>query len=393
MLLNHRVPTKHQRISVCLVAHNAYGAISGGRSGFIGGVEWQTAVLARFLSEQGHRVTVLTWDEGGGAKEHISGVRVLKICRADAGMPGLRFFVPKWTSLTAALAKADADVYFHNCSECVTGQVALWCKSHGRAFVFSLASNADCIPQLPEMRSMHERILYRIGLRRASHIIAQTVSQQRQLREGWGLDAEVIPMACPGPEGSDLGPRSCSRGRVLWVGRVCAVKRVEAFLDLAVECPDLIFDIVGPFGDDPYSFGIRSRAALIPNVVVHGRVTKQQIAQYYRDATVLCCTSRYEGFPNTFLEAWSYGVPVVSTFDPDSIIVRYGLGAYAERPADLREPLRRLLRDKAAYEAMSRRVRHYYEQNHTPELVLPRFECALQRVARHADHCACVPST
>ena len=32
--------------------------------------------------------------------------------------------------------RANADVYYHNCCEAETGEVALWCKSHRKKFVF-----------------------------------------------------------------------------------------------------------------------------------------------------------------------------------------------------------------------------------------------------------------
>src|SRR5690606_9209653 len=97
--------------SVCIVSHNALGAIRGGDSGFIGGVEWQTALLARELARRGHRTTLLTWHDGGADEELIDGVRVIKICAPRAGLPGLRFFHPKWSELIRAMRVADADVY------------------------------------------------------------------------------------------------------------------------------------------------------------------------------------------------------------------------------------------------------------------------------------------
>ena len=48
----------------------------------------------------------------GGPEDgvEIDGVRVFKMCRRDAGLPGLRFLWPRWTSLNTGLRYADADV-------------------------------------------------------------------------------------------------------------------------------------------------------------------------------------------------------------------------------------------------------------------------------------------
>src|SRR5262249_50322499 len=46
--------------SICIVAHFAYGALLGGRTGHVGGVERQTTLLARRLAERGHPTTLVT---------------------------------------------------------------------------------------------------------------------------------------------------------------------------------------------------------------------------------------------------------------------------------------------------------------------------------------------
>ena len=127
-----QIETLGQAGRICIVSHNGYGAISGAREGFIGGVEWQTALLARWLASRGHSVSLVTWDEGGPVEETIDGVRIVKICKQKAGLPGIRFFYPKWSGLLAALRTADAEAYYHNCGECVTGQIALWCRRNHR---------------------------------------------------------------------------------------------------------------------------------------------------------------------------------------------------------------------------------------------------------------------
>ena len=80
--------------SICIIAHNAYGAMRGGLSGHIGGAEHQTALLARWLAERGYPTSLLTWDEGQSDETVIAGVRIIRICGAEAGIPGLRFIHP-----------------------------------------------------------------------------------------------------------------------------------------------------------------------------------------------------------------------------------------------------------------------------------------------------------
>jgi len=84
--------------SICIVAHFAFGAMAGGDRGHTGGVERQTSIMARWLAGQGHMVSMVTWDEGQADDSLIEGVRLIKLCRQDEGLPGIRFFHPRWTS-------------------------------------------------------------------------------------------------------------------------------------------------------------------------------------------------------------------------------------------------------------------------------------------------------
>ncbi|MGA2748450.1 MAG: glycosyltransferase family 4 protein [Verrucomicrobiota bacterium] len=372
-------------ISLCIVSHNAYGAISGSLTGHIGGVEWQTSMLAKWLADKGYRATLLTWDEGGPPEEMIQGVRVIKLCKHNAGLTGLRFFHPKWSSLLRAMRQANADLYYQNGSECTTGQVALWCQRHHKPFVFTLASDADCNPALPEL-SKHERMLYRLGLKMADRRVAQTLTQANRLRDVFAASSVVIPMPCPEPPAKHLQPPLVGARRVLWIGRICPVKRPDRLLDLAALCPELAFDLVGPFLEEQSSNDVRARAKKMSNLTLHGGMPRERVHEFYDCASLLCCTSEYEGFPNTFLEAWSHGLPVVSTFDPDGVIAKHNLGIVARDIPEMRSAIYSLLGSPARFQECSRNARRYFIENHQAETVLPRFESLFLDTLRQCNN-------
>jgi glycosyltransferase involved in cell wall biosynthesis len=186
-------------------------------------------------------------------------------------------------------------------------------------------------------------------------------------------------MPCEGPSESEFVPPSWEGGgRVLWVGRICPIKRPDRLLEVAEACPGVAFDVVGPLGDDSYSADIAARATGRPNVTLHGRASRAEMDAYYRQASVVLCTSDREGFPNTFIEAWSHGVPVVSTHDPDGTIARLGLGKVAAPVARaLAASLREMLGSREAWARASSAARQYYLRNHTVDSVMERFEAEL----------------
>lgn len=377
-MMGDKIPPYQKRLNICIVSHNAYGAITGGEKGHAGGVERQTSLIARWLASRGHRVSLLTWNEGGPGEEIIDNVRIIKMCRQDEGIPGFRFFYPRWTSLIWAMKRADAHLYYQNCAEYVTGQVALWCRHHRRRFVYSVASTPDCDPNLPTMRKIRERVLYRYGLRHADQIIVQTKIQQRMLLEGFGLPSIVLPMPCPGPSEKEYKPPlppDRGRCRVLWVGRICRQKNLELLLEVAKAISKVGFDVVGKTDlDDAYLRKVLTLASSLPNVKVHGMVPRDRMVEMYRNASILCCTSLFEGFPNTFLEAWSHGLPIVSTVDPDNLIATRNLGIFSKDKDELISGIKTVLESPSLWQVMSDNARRYYTENHTLDQAMKRFE-------------------
>jgi glycosyltransferase involved in cell wall biosynthesis len=185
-------------------------------------------------------------------------------------------------------------------------------------------------------------------------------------------------MPCTGPTESEFeAPSSPTKGnaKVVWVGRIAKVKRLELLLEVAGRLPGVSFEIAGPRDSErEYFESLMSIASKLPNVTLLGQVQRSKMAEVYKSASLLCCTSHFEGFPNTFIEAWSHGIPVISTVDPDDLISRYNLGIVAHDAQQITDGIRKLIELPRFWVAASGNSRKYYVQNHALDAAMARFE-------------------
>ncbi len=349
---------------------------------YLGGIETQLATLAKGLAAQGCGVSVITFDHGQSGDLVIEGVRVLKSHAPEGGVPLLRTLHPRTTGLFRAMKEAAADVYLQMGAGIETGQTALACRLLGRPFVFCLASDANFGAHLTAGRWGLEGRGYLAGLRQADRIIAQTPNQREGLRRATGLDSHIIPMAVVPPAAPERSPQD-GRPHVLWVGRITPGKRLDWLLEAARHCPEVIFDIVGtPNQQSEHAVRLMEEARQLPNAVVHGRAPASVLAGLYRQAALLCCTSELEGFPTTFLEAWSCGLPVLTTFDPAGVVATHGLGEVAADLPDFIARLQRLLAAPESLAPLAAAAGRHFEANHSVEAVCRQFRQMLERAVR-----------
>jgi len=374
--------------SICFVALNAYNVISSQNTlEHTGGAEVQQLRIAGWLVYKGYSVSFVTLDHGQPDDINIRGIKIYKAYAKEDGIRGLRFVYPRWSGLWSAMARADADVYYQRCAGNETGQVALWCYLHRRRFIFAAASDPDCESSLCALKSWREKALYGIGLKLANVVIVQTTNQQNLMWQNMRIDTVLVRncgwniatgSSCEQPPNIAIGPI-----HVLWVGRISEEKRFEWLLDVAEKCPEITFDVVGaPNTTCGYASLLTKRATAIPNVKMHGQIPYGEMVGYYQRCSVLCCTSAYEGFPNTFLEACSLGMPIVSTFDPDDVIVSNGLGLVAQDVEGIVACLKKLIQSAEMWSKASKVAKQYYLDNHTPDKCLPKLERLLLRVSR-----------
>jgi glycosyltransferase involved in cell wall biosynthesis len=351
---------------ICIVGLDSYGMLTGDAGKYVGGEAVQHVLLARAWRDLGCDVSMIVYDEGDGSMpREVDGIRVVPAYVRTAGIPGLRFFHPRASKLVAAMIAADAEIYYQSPAGANTGITAWFCRMTGRKFLFRVASDSDVEKEHGRIRFARDRMLYDFGLKRADAIAVQTDFQAQQLRQNHGLEGTVINMLVEPP-----ARRATPLAKdidVLWVSNLRPLKRPELALELARQLPDIHFTLAGgpmPRGRT-YFDDVAAAAARLPNVTMLGAVAYADTGALFDRAKLLLNTSSVEGFPNTFLQAWIRGVPVVSFFDPDGLVQRLQLGRIATSMDDMRESLRSLIDVQTYRENLGRRARDYAAREYT----------------------------
>ena len=366
---------------ICFVAPHAWPVLSGSREiTFVGGAEVQQCLIARGLAGRGYAVSMLCLDYGQPEMVEIDGIRVHSLYRPSAGIPILRFLHPRLSSLWRGMRTVDADIYYQRGSDMHTGIVAAFSHRYRKQSVFASASNADFYPDKPWIRYRRDKWLFEYGLQRVGAIVAQNPMQQQLCRQNYGRDATLI-RSC----GPITSAKADPHGDMLWVGTIKPIKSPERLIELARKLPECRFTMIGgPDGSDTesrrYYDSIRSQAALLPNLTFAGFVHPADVEPYFGRARLFINTSDTEGFPNTFLQAWSRGIPTLSIFDTGSLEDDQPVCATAPSLDGLVELARTLSYDDVLWQAFGERCRQHYLRLHSLPIVLDTYERLFQNL-------------
>lgn len=294
-----------------------------------GGAERVTSILANKFSEFKIEVIVIVLKPVSSQSYTLAdGVKVVNMFEEPFEKPGssLVFNLRRITLLRRLIKKLSPQVLYTMMVDAnVIGSIAL------------LGSDVPCVISERNDPSQFKvgrpwNILRKVAYGFSHSAVAQTVQAQRWLDQHTRAKRVVVipnPVEFPllnarphveVPENTDP--------MILCVGRLCSQKQfehlVEAISQLTNEFPNWWVAILGE-GVDRGSlqakilhYGLENKIKLI------GRVGN--IGDWYKSASMFVMTSRYEGYPNSLVEAMVSGVPVVSYDCPSgpAEVIRHG---------------------------------------------------------------------
>lgn len=342
---------------------------SGG-SGSAGGAELQTTMLARGLAERGLATAHIVFGVEDPVDMPDTGLELVFRARFATGRgAGLREAVAIWRSFAAA----DAAAYVVRTSGAHLVPAAAFCRLRRRKLIFSASNDLDFDLRRPG-RSPRRLRAYAAAVRRVDRLVVQTEQQRDLARSTFPeLDPVLIPSFSQPAERATADPE-----HFLWSDRLVDYKHPERVLDLAAAVPEASFRLIGvETTESPPELiaRVRERAERLPNVELLGILPRERLLAELERATALVTTSEVEGMPNTFLEAWARGIPVLSlTVDPDGRVARHEAGIVAggsdERFA---EGARRLWADRDLRDRLGANGRAFVGERHSAAAVADRW--------------------
>lgn len=253
-----------------------------------------------------------------------------------------------------------------------TAAAAFYACRTGCKMVFHIAHDDDVRPyvkrnKVSDLPSLLDKRVNEYGLRRAGSIVAQTQRQAALLWEHYELRASaVIGNFHPEPYEAVVKRDPV---KVVWIANFKTAKQPECFVDLVDRLQgrqDIQFHMIGRPGDPRLYAALHKRIAALPNLRYHGELPIDRVNEILASSHIFVNTSRAEGFPNTFIQAWMREVPVVSlSVDPDDALVTHGLGFRSGAPTSLKEDVLRLVDQSHLRIEMGRRARAYALERHS----------------------------
>lgn len=270
--------------------------------------------------------------------------------------------------LLRILRQIRPDTIYHQVGSAYTGVAAYYCSRNACKLVWHIASDIDVIrsrPSVLEPFKYLDKQMLEYGLRKADVIVAQTENQAAMLQQNYGQRVTTIVRNFhPAPSEKICKP---DRVEVLWVANLKLVKQPEVFIRLArdLSSSDARFTVIGGLqGSEAWKAGMVAEMAATANLEYAGTLTQDEVNARLASGHILVNTSKYEGFSNTFIQAWMREVPVVAlNVNPDGSFDDDDLGYCADgNYQTLVSQVRSLISDDHTRELIGARARRHAQQ-------------------------------
>ena len=338
-----------KKICFITVAHPMYG---------IGGAELQTYYYAKEFARQGWEVTFFTFTRNKVLHSFDnSHIQVVECQRSS-------LFILTWVRSFLSFYRIDSDIFFVRHQNFLLGLAGLFCWIKNRILIWSTMHDESCgrAPNrnvnmvnspVKKAKLSIENLIFRYGVRQSRLILSQNIVQANIILDHHERESLIMYNSHP----VDMKISSRNADKVIFVATMKEFKQPEIFCRIADELKpnNYQFDIIGRNYTDHQQASKLLEIMKISGCNYLGLKSPKEVNEHISKSKILINTSSSEGFPNTFVQAWINGVPVISlNVDPDDIIKERKLGFVCHGDIELCiRKIEILLKDKAVWNEIS----------------------------------------
>jgi glycosyltransferase involved in cell wall biosynthesis len=361
---------------------DAYPLFNPSCRGVIGGAEVDLYFLSRELAKKkSYRVRFFVGDYGQPDVEVIDRVTLVKLKYSDLSK------FDKWYHRILRRIYIIKELFFDASHVLITktasdtlGFMILINKFLKRKNVlFKFGSDIDADPEFWRGKNLLLYLFYKYSIRFVDYVICQTEAQQKLLDSRLYKKSLVIKNGFPIEKNRDAG----NKEHILWVSRYDYMKRPEIFIKLARSLPQERFLMVMP-GSGEAKNTILSEIQKTENLTLIDNIPFRLMQDYFDRAKCFVNTSKFEGFPNTFIQACLGSTPILSfSVNPDNFINEYSLGCFSHgSPEKAVDFIKSLDEDKILY--YGNNALRYATENHDLKNIVTQYEKLINTLV-HTD--------
>ena len=336
----------------------------------VGGSEYQSYLLAEYAIASGMDVHYIFIDQGGPFENRLGielhplnknpfpktfGSTIFLYARQIIRL--LRSIQPTIVYVKGGYSWAGIATYFARRNRC---------KS-----ILHIGSEKDIIhspmySMLTKPFDILNQKMIEFAIHHSMTVITQAKYQVELLQKYYDRNSEVILQMQPEPE------EPLDKGKpltIVWVANIKPLKQPNMFIQLARELQyyeNVRFVMIGRPSSDKYQHKLDSEIQALKNLEYIGEQTIDRVNEILSKYHIFVNTSTYEGFPNTFVQAWMRKVPVVSMLvDPDDILKTRKIGYFSGSFEQMVKDVRGLIENATLRYDMGKRAREYALENHS----------------------------
>ncbi|SDQ00396.1 Glycosyltransferase involved in cell wall bisynthesis [Mucilaginibacter sp. OK268] len=307
------------------------------------GIANHFSILANTLAQQGHRVVVLHVRPSYGDNDNIRSQQVtplITVLTYPITLPAYfhKLFKNKWAVLDFLLKLRCMLTTFKNLNSIIKEYQLdiIETTNYYSLCYFNLLTKKPQVPVvvrvsttflqiMEEYYPFKSRLQKKLGrmeiamLKKSKYLVTHTHHHAAEMERLYGISTasfHIIPHGIPLPVLSPAPTKNSDQIEILFVGRFEYRKGIDLLLAaipyVLEKYKKVVFKLIGTDKDNFYENTFRNQyPGYLDKIMFYGLTSSEDIKRAYAGCDIFVAPSRYESFGLIYIEAMSYGKPVI----------------------------------------------------------------------------------